>query len=60
MSTNLVAFLLVHRWRNGVTLPRLVESFRHLTADLFSRKIDVGFSGIVIELNVLTGLGYNQ
>ena len=45
MSTNLVAFLLLHRWRNGVSLPQLVESFRQLTNELFSRKSDVGFSG---------------
>ena len=45
MSTNLVSFLLLHRWRTGILLSQLVDSFRHLTVELFRRKNDVGFSG---------------
>ncbi|XP_076811654.1 uncharacterized protein LOC143458686 isoform X1 [Clavelina lepadiformis] len=45
MSTNLVAFLLLHKWRCGVSMPVLVKSFRCLITELITRKADIGFSG---------------
>uniref|UniRef100_H2YW95 Uncharacterized protein n=1 Tax=Ciona savignyi TaxID=51511 RepID=H2YW95_CIOSA len=45
MSTNLVAFLLLHQWRHGVSMPLLVQSFQQLVTDLLAAQYDVGFSG---------------
>nr|XP_026691429.1 glycerol-3-phosphate acyltransferase 1, mitochondrial-like isoform X1 [Ciona intestinalis] len=45
MSTNLVAYLLLHKWRGGVSMPQLVHSFRQLVTELLTSKYDVGFSG---------------
>nr|CAB3250448.1 glycerol-3-phosphate acyltransferase 1, mitochondrial-like [Phallusia mammillata] len=50
MSTNIVAFLLLHHFRSGVTMPTLVRYFRHLVTDLLTRKSDIGFTGEFSEV----------
>lgn len=59
MSTHIVAFLLVNRWRNGVYMPDLVASFSKLCPEITSRKRKLGFSGNPhdVVLNALTLLG---
>lgn len=50
MSTNLVAFLLLHQWRRGVSMPLLVQSFQQLVTDLLAAQYDVGFSGKIMSV----------
>lgn len=45
MSTNSVAFLLLNKYRDGVSLNELVKSFDELRGQLASDNRDVGFSG---------------
>ena len=45
MSTQLVALLLLHRFRSGCTLTALVNAFSKARDDLRSRRVDVGFTG---------------
>ena len=45
MSTNSVAFLLLYKYRNGVSFNELVESFGELRKQFNSDNRDVGFSG---------------
>lgn len=44
MSTNAVVFLLLHRFRNGITMDRLAKALDDLRDDLEGRK-DLAFSG---------------
>lgn len=45
MSTNILAFLLTHRYRSGVNFSVLTIAFEELVKELLNRKWDVGFSG---------------
>lgn len=45
MATNSVAFLLLHKFRDGVTLKELVASLDQLRKQLASDNRDVGFTG---------------
>lgn len=50
MSTNAVAFLLLHKHREGVTIERLVNSLDELRLDLNLSRKDVGFVGDSIDV----------
>lgn len=50
MSTNVVAFLLLNKFRDGCTLDKLVETFDWLRQDLESRNKDVAFCGETIDI----------
>ncbi|XP_075457383.1 glycerol-3-phosphate acyltransferase 2, mitochondrial-like isoform X2 [Ascaphus truei] len=45
MSSNITSALLLHRYREGVSLSRLLCDFSLLTEDILLRGFDVGFSG---------------
>ncbi|XP_043188572.1 glycerol-3-phosphate acyltransferase 1, mitochondrial-like isoform X2 [Amphibalanus amphitrite] len=45
MSTQLVALLLLHRFRSGCTLSALTNAFGKTRDDLRTRRVDVGFTG---------------
>lgn len=45
MSTNIVAFLLLTRFRQGVEMSQLVEAVDNLRRDILLRNRDVGFTG---------------
>ncbi|XP_036364546.1 glycerol-3-phosphate acyltransferase 1, mitochondrial isoform X2 [Octopus sinensis] len=45
MSTNILAFLLLTKYRQGATLKELADSFKELTDLVKSRNRDIGFSG---------------
>jgi glycerol-3-phosphate O-acyltransferase 1/2 len=45
MSTNAVAFILLHQFRNGTTLPKLASALEDLRLDVKVSNRDVGFSG---------------
>ncbi|KAM8972362.1 glycerol-3-phosphate acyltransferase 2, mitochondrial [Pelodytes ibericus] len=45
MSSHIMAALLLHRYRVGVSLPRLLSDFPLLTEDILLHGFDVGFSG---------------
>jgi len=50
MSTNAVAFLLLNRFRNGVSMDKLVEAMEKLRQDLFYAGRDVGFTGDMVDI----------
>jgi glycerol-3-phosphate O-acyltransferase 1/2 len=50
MSTNAVAFLLLNRFRNGVSMDKLVEAMEKLKQDLFCAGRDVGFTGDMVDI----------
>lgn len=50
MSTNAVAFLLLNRFRNGVSMDKLVEAMEKLKQDLFYAGRDVGFTGDMVDI----------
>jgi len=50
MSTNAVAFLLLYRFRNGVSMEKLVEAMEKLRQDLFYAGRDVGFTGDMVDI----------
>lgn len=50
MSTNAVAFLLLNRFRNGVSMDKLVEAMEKLRQDLFYVGRDVGFTGDMVDI----------
>ncbi|XP_050310386.1 glycerol-3-phosphate acyltransferase 1, mitochondrial isoform X1 [Anthonomus grandis grandis] len=50
MSTNALAFLLLTKYRNGVSLEKLVVSFEELKKDLEFTMRDVGFSGDPVDV----------
>jgi hypothetical protein len=50
MSTNAVAFLLLNRFRNGVSMEKLVEAMEMLKKDLFYAGCDVGFMGDMVDV----------
>lgn len=50
MSTNLLAFLLLNKARNGVKLGVLVDMFEKLKNDLTSNDRELGFSGESIDI----------
>ncbi|XP_029045930.1 glycerol-3-phosphate acyltransferase 1, mitochondrial isoform X1 [Osmia bicornis bicornis] len=50
MSTNVVAFLLLNKFRDGCTLDKLVEAFRIIRQDLESRHHDIAFCGENIDI----------
>jgi glycerol-3-phosphate O-acyltransferase 1/2 len=50
MSTNAVAFLLLNRFRNGVSMDKLVEAMEKLKKDLFYAGRDVGFLGDMVDV----------
>jgi len=50
MSTNAVAFLLLNRFRNGVSMDKLVEALEKLRQDLFYAGRDVGFTGDMVDI----------
>ncbi|KAJ9597799.1 hypothetical protein L9F63_011341, partial [Diploptera punctata] len=50
MSTNAVAFLLLNKFRNGVSMERLVGAMEQLKKDLFNAGRDVGFSGDMMDV----------
>lgn len=45
MSTNVVGFLLIHRYRYGVDFEVLVDACETLVGELVDRKWEIGFSG---------------
>ncbi|GAB1603646.1 glycerol-3-phosphate acyltransferase 1, mitochondrial-like [Argonauta hians] len=45
MSTNILAFLLLTKYRQGATLTELADSFKELTELVKRRNQDIGFSG---------------
>lgn len=59
MSTNTLAFLLLNKFREGVTMDELVISFDKLRQQLLSENKDVGFTGDSIDVvnNALRLLG---
>lgn len=50
MSTNAVAFLLLSKFRNGVTLEELVNALNELRIDLDIVRKDIGFTGDSIDV----------
>nr|XP_012153368.1 PREDICTED: glycerol-3-phosphate acyltransferase 1, mitochondrial isoform X3 [Megachile rotundata] len=50
MSTNVVAFLLLNKFRDGCTLDKLVEAFEIIRQDLESRNHDIAFCGENIDI----------
>ena len=50
MSTNVVAFLLLNRFRDGCTLDKLVEAFDAMRIELETAKRDVAFCGETIDI----------
>lgn len=50
MSTNVVAFLLLNKFRDGCTLDKLVEAFQIIRQDLESRHHDIAFCGENIDI----------
>jgi len=50
MSTNAVAFLLLNRFRNGVSMDKLVEAMEKLRHDLFYADRDVSFTGNMLGI----------
>lgn len=50
MSTNVVAFLLLNKFRDGCTLDKLVEAFDTLRQDLETRKRDIAFCGESLDI----------
>jgi glycerol-3-phosphate O-acyltransferase 1/2 len=50
MSTNAVAFLLLNRFRNGVSMEKLVKAVERLKEDLFCAGRDVGFTGETLDV----------
>ena len=50
MSTNVVAFLLLNKFRDGCTLDKLVEAFDSIRQELEWAKRDVAFCGESIDV----------
>ncbi|XP_019771781.2 glycerol-3-phosphate acyltransferase 1, mitochondrial isoform X1 [Dendroctonus ponderosae] len=50
MSTNALAFLLLSKFRQGITLQKLVVAFEDLKKDLELSRRDVGFSGDAVDV----------
>lgn len=50
MSTNVVAFLLLNRFREGCTLDKLVEAFDSIRLELEYNDKDVAFSGESVDI----------
>ena len=50
MSTNVVAFLLLNRFRDGCTLDKLVETFESIRLELEFNNLDVAFCGENIDI----------
>ncbi|XP_076301390.1 glycerol-3-phosphate acyltransferase mino isoform X2 [Lasioglossum baleicum] len=50
MSTNVVAFLLLNKFRDGCTLDKLVEAFDSIRQDLETRKKDIAFCGESLDV----------
>jgi len=50
MSTNIVAFLLLNKFRDGCTLDKLVEAFNSIYEDLEFKNKNVAFSGESIDI----------
>lgn len=50
MSTNLVAFLLLNRFRDGCTLDKLVEAFESIRLELEFNNMDVAFCGENVDI----------
>ncbi|XP_049823463.1 glycerol-3-phosphate acyltransferase 1, mitochondrial isoform X2 [Aethina tumida] len=50
MSTNALAFLLLNKFRNGVTMDDLIVAFDQLKDDLIASGKDIGFTGDSIDV----------
>ena len=50
MSTNAVAFLLLNKFRKGVSIEALVVALDELKADLLSIDRDLGFTGDSLDV----------
>uniref|UniRef100_A0A646QEZ4 Glycerol-3-phosphate acyltransferase 1 n=1 Tax=Hemiscolopendra marginata TaxID=943146 RepID=A0A646QEZ4_9MYRI len=50
MSTNMVALLLLNKFRNGVTFAKLVQTMEWLKDELYLHGRDVGFSGQMVDI----------
>lgn len=50
MSTNTLAFLLLNKYRDGVTMDELVEAFDKLRQQLLWDNKDVGYTGESIDV----------
>lgn len=50
MSTNVVAFLLLNKFRDGCTLDKLVEGFEILRQELESAHKDIAYCGESIDI----------
>lgn len=50
MSTNVVAFLLLNKFRDGCTLDKLVETFDLIRQELESRNKDLAFCGETVDI----------
>lgn len=50
MSTNVVAFLLLNKFRDGCTLDKLVQSFDWIKQELESRNKNIAFCGETVDI----------
>ena len=50
MSTNVVAFILLNKFRNGCTLDRLVEEFESIRQELERATKDLAFTGDSVDV----------
>lgn len=50
MSTNVVAFLLLNRFRDGCTLDKLIEAFESIRLELEFNNMDIAFCGENIDI----------
>lgn len=50
MSTNVVAFLLLNRFRDGCTLDKLIEAFESIRLELEFNNVDIAFCGENIDI----------
>lgn len=50
MSTNVIAFLLLNRFRDGCTLDKLVEAFEWIRQELEFNNLDVAFCGENVDI----------
>lgn len=50
MSTNAMAFLLLHKFRNGANIEELTVALDELRKDLSQKHKDVGFTGDSLDI----------
>lgn len=50
MSTNVLAFLLLNKFRKGATIEEIIVALDDLRNDLFSSNRDLGFTGDSLDV----------